>query len=631
VPLLSSRTPIRDLFHSLLEMFANCNLQLFTALPFTAFMDITDFIDFDLGCVSVIAVFLVYCPDRFLWSGRIVFLGCQSGTKQQKQTRAGYGLIEILVAVSILGVSILAMWTIFLFANTRVAVARARTVAANLANEQIEIIRNMPYDALGTTTGQPNGAIPASQVITRNRINFNIQTIIRYFDHPADGTAQGVVQGKHIRFWPTGCNWVPRNAQWVVLDFYQDGVVRELDFQEFYKGSQFNWAGSVMVGGQNQHFHLHTFSVNTCPRIMVQTQNVEKPFRLIVDGVVWATYIGPQTFTPGTGIEYEIVGQGGETILDIYPNDFKHIDVRVCWDKYPCTQPVVMSTFVAQRGQETAEDTGILKVSVIDASGNPVPNADVMIENPALGMPTIVEVTDLSGQRMIPVLDPSVEGYQLTVTKAGYSTDATHSTTVGNPFPHPNHLTINVGTITESTFVIDLLSQFQITAVNLADEPAADTTVRISGTKVISDQSPFVLKYPEAVFQTDASGNLTINSLEFDTYELILELASGNVEKTVYLPPNTNQVVFLSPHTLQVEVRNAQNNALVPDARVTLTRTDVSYEEMVIADVVGSANYDNLRTGEYDFLITLNGFEGATGQLQIAPGDNQETILLTPE
>ena len=57
--------------------------------------------------------------------------------KQTERPINGFSVMEILVAASILGVVLVSIWSIFIFSTTQIAVARARTVANNIAKYNV--------------------------------------------------------------------------------------------------------------------------------------------------------------------------------------------------------------------------------------------------------------------------------------------------------------------------------------------------------------------------------------------------------------------------------------------------------------------------------------------------------------
>jgi Tfp pilus assembly major pilin PilA len=111
--------------------------------------------------------------------------------KSNHKNNNGFTLVEALVGTAvfmILAISVYQTYTIVL--NT-VSNSRAKISATALANEQFEILHNLPYDDVGTMSGIPNGKIIASQNITRDGIVFAIKTTIRSIDDPFDGTIGG--------------------------------------------------------------------------------------------------------------------------------------------------------------------------------------------------------------------------------------------------------------------------------------------------------------------------------------------------------------------------------------------------------------------------------------------------------
>ncbi|OIP97792.1 hypothetical protein AUK40_02535 [Candidatus Wirthbacteria bacterium CG2_30_54_11] len=546
----------------------------------------------------------------------------------ERNHKNGFSVMEVLVAAAMLGVSLVGIWSIFIFSTTQVAVARARTVANNIANEQIEIMRNMPYEDIGTTTGFPHGDIPATQTITRNGLGFSVQTYVRYFDSAADGTVSASSTGKHVHFLWGGCGWEPTEAQILRLDFYNDSIVVDLDFQNYYHGNNFNWSGSVTVDGEDQHFHLTAQGNDPCPTLSLQTQNVEAPFRLYVDGVLIVTYTGPDVFTPGAGVTYTIIGQGAVVPADLYPNDYLHAEVQVCWTRYQCPVAVVMSTFIAQKGAETASDTGVLKIEVLNADGQGIVGANIHIENSGVGLSPIDEVTDINGLRVIPILTPDVEGYEVTVTKSGYSTDRTLAATPQNPHPTQPHLTVQAATISEPTFAIDLVSQLHIDVIKMDDTAGDGIQVTVTGGKTIG-VTPTVYKYPDTNFIANSAGRVELTDIEWDTYTLVADLPTGDSTKTVTVSPGTDETIVISPHTLRVTVRdNAGSQPVQEGASVLLTYDNDGSSTTLLTDSSGRADFSSLRTGAYSIDTSLSSYISQHTDITVTTGSNSQTIYL---
>lgn len=103
------------------------------------------------------------------------------------QRQAGFTIIEAVVGVAVFGI----IATAFYFSINIVVdvseISRRNTVATNLANEQMELLRNLPYAGLGTVDGNPPGTIPSEQTQTVDNIPYTVDTYISYVDDPYDG------------------------------------------------------------------------------------------------------------------------------------------------------------------------------------------------------------------------------------------------------------------------------------------------------------------------------------------------------------------------------------------------------------------------------------------------------------
>lgn len=103
----------------------------------------------------------------------------------------GITLIESLVGSVVFVLVALTAYQVFGTLMDAVLSARAKVAAASLANEQFEIIRNLPYEDIGVVSGLPSGKIPREQVLVRDGYSFEVTTTIRNVDDTFDGTIGG--------------------------------------------------------------------------------------------------------------------------------------------------------------------------------------------------------------------------------------------------------------------------------------------------------------------------------------------------------------------------------------------------------------------------------------------------------
>lgn len=102
---------------------------------------------------------------------------------------SGFGLIETIIGVALFVAIGVSMYETYTKIFQVVQIARARTAAVALLNEEMEIVRNMPYGRIGTKTGIPQGDLLSTKEKTRGQYRFQVDTTVRNIDDPFDGQA----------------------------------------------------------------------------------------------------------------------------------------------------------------------------------------------------------------------------------------------------------------------------------------------------------------------------------------------------------------------------------------------------------------------------------------------------------
>ena len=103
--------------------------------------------------------------------------------------KQGFTLVEILVVMLIISVVFAGFYTTFMVGSRYIIDAKNRLGAIALANEKMEIIRNLAYDNVGLLHGVPDGNIPEEENVTANGRSFHVHTYVQYIDDPLDGLA----------------------------------------------------------------------------------------------------------------------------------------------------------------------------------------------------------------------------------------------------------------------------------------------------------------------------------------------------------------------------------------------------------------------------------------------------------
>ena len=99
----------------------------------------------------------------------------------------GFSVVEMMMALAIFTI-IATVFASQLVGNYRTfALTNDRSVAEDLANETIEMGRNLNYFSLGTTPGNPPGVIPRTATKTVEGVSFDVTTTVKYVDDPVPG------------------------------------------------------------------------------------------------------------------------------------------------------------------------------------------------------------------------------------------------------------------------------------------------------------------------------------------------------------------------------------------------------------------------------------------------------------
>ena len=422
---------------------------------------------------------------------------------QQNNNRSGFTLVEMLVATAVFAIVSVVMYQGYAQILETTRILKVRSVASNLANEQIEIIRNLPYDDVGNVGGVPAGVIEPVQTIEREGNEFVVTTTIRNIDLEFDGTIGGVPD-------------------------------------------------------------------------------------------------------------------------DLSPADNKLVEVEISCALCEDFNNVIFNTNVAPESLESLSSNGALRINVFDADGADLALADVNIVNTSVS--PAININDVTGNNgMLTIVDapPSVESYEITVTKSGYSTDQTYTADGANPNPIKPHSTVSQGAITAVSFTIDEVSTIDV-------ESVTDTCVAVgsfdfdlaSGTLI--GTSPDVLKYDQS-HTTNGSGMLALSDIEWGTYTVTPTDTSYDV--VGFEPINPFSIlpgvaqdlkIILAPtndSTFLISVTDQGTGDAIAGATVNIQKTGVDITHVTGLGVKEQLDWSG-GSGQTDF-VDVTQYDSDDGNIEI--------------
>lgn len=337
------------------------------------------------------------------------------------------------------------------------------------------------------------------------------------------------------------------------------------------------------------------------------------------------------TYTVTTSVQYIDDPYDGLSPADAINTDYKRVRVETSWEgAYRSRVPVTLVSQISPRDTEIDVPGGTLNIRVFNASGIPVSNATVTIDNTDVNPEIhVTTLSDGEGRISLPGSPPCTACYRIAATKTGYSTERTYGTDeVANPvLPH---VTVIENDVSEVSLAIDEVGRIVVSSYNTSSQPIANLIFTLKGSRIIGYDTldnP-VYKYEK----TTNTGGFTvqISALEWDTYTLGFEssahtLAGYSPLLPVSLPPKG----FSDIKIMAVPKQNASLLLVVQDAFGTplasasarLTNP-IGYDETLLTAQPGQINYGqaffpNLTTETYGITVNLEGYQEATASVLI--------------
>lgn len=103
--------------------------------------------------------------------------------------------VDVIVGSAMVLIVFVALFGILRASLMISGVAKARAGATAIADTQVEYVRALDYDLVGTIGGIPAGVVAATSTQVLNGVTYNTRTLVVYVDDPADGLAGADTNG----------------------------------------------------------------------------------------------------------------------------------------------------------------------------------------------------------------------------------------------------------------------------------------------------------------------------------------------------------------------------------------------------------------------------------------------------
>jgi prepilin-type N-terminal cleavage/methylation domain-containing protein len=321
---------------------------------------------------------------------------------------------------------------------------------------------------------------------------------------------------------------------------------------------------------------------------------------------------------------------------DTLPNDYKRVKVKADWSG-AFEGSLSGFTDISPKGAEQAAGSGTLSIVCFDADGAGVAQANVYLKNNDV-VPAIEAnyLTDDNGLLTLAGAPESVEAYQITLSKSGYSADRTYGEGEVED-PVKLHSSVAEGKLTEISFAIDKLSIFNVSVVSEETGlPIGNISFHLQGLKKIGKEIP-TYKYSED-HSVDAAGQLTILNLEWDSYEFSVDkgatgfdlISPDSDEQPIDLLPDTITPVTLilgAENTLLITVKDSGDSEPIFGAGVRIFNLGLGYDEIVPTNEQGQVFFTPLEEDDYSLEIQADAYQNYSSTVTIL-GDTTDEALM---
>lgn len=574
------------------------------------------------------------------------------------KTQRGFSLVEVIVAASLLVIIFGGLFLGFKYMIELVSTTKVQSGALAVATDEMEYLRSLSYNELGTVGGVPAGNIPQNSTTTLNGIVYTQEILIQYVDDPADG-----LEGADENSITTDYKQVRVKVSWDIK-----GVPGFISL-----------VSNIIPAGMETTVGGGTIKVNVFDSKVSPLSGI--PVRFVNN--TSSTTIDTVRYTNSSGVAY-LSGAPAAADYQIFVSDTGYSTdstyLATTANPNPNTPPVAVLenqvstmnfqidklsdltiTTVAPSTDETFSDN-FADVSKLSSLSNTVVSSGSLM---LAGGPGAYAVNGLAVSN--PVAPGTIKEWQAVEFSA--TTSSATRIKIYIMSDHGAGLTLvpdtdlpgNSSGFSNSPIDLSSLSvtsypnlslQAELSSSDVNDTPSindwslsyiksqspiAGVSVSVLGNKTIgTNEGVPVLKH-EYSGSTNASGQINLSDIEYDRYAIVINGSSYDVSEACPLVPYS-----LSPDTtgsIKMTLVPKQNNSLrvsvvdsagqpIPNADVHLKNTGI--DELESSSLCGQVYFGNslYESSDYTLSVGANGYlsENLIG-LSISSSSNISVIL----
>lgn len=543
------------------------------------------------------------------------------------RAQRGMTLIDVVIGTALVLVIFLGLSGILRVSIALSTLVKEQTGATEVANSQMEYIRSLSYDQVGTVGGIPSGVIAQNATTTMGGVTYGVRTFIDYYDDPADGSGVNDANGittDYKRIKVTVSYTFQSKVHQVVLDSnYAPSGIETTANGGTLEVIVVNASGAAVSGAS-----VHIVNTTSSPTVDLTTFTDST-------GIVYLPGATPST-------DYQIaITKNGYSTAQTYARDATNQNPTPGYLTVVKNQTTSSTFAIDQLGTlsvttalpavtNTWSDSFADSSSVSAQSGVTVGGGSVTLSGGAgsygrSGSLTSVTIspsnlsswgsvnatvtTDGNTGFVLHVLDGSgalLPDSVLPGNSTGFTTFPVSLSGVSTS-AYPS-LQLSATLSSNNVDETPVLSTWSVSSVS-GPTPIPNVPYTLTGTKTIGSTGAGAPIYKTIVSTSSGASGTNSLSLEWDSYSVAV--SGYDVVDACDAPPyalspgasihNTLLLGTQTTNSMLVTVTDSSGN-LVPGASVTLSRS--GYSETVTSSSCGTAYFGNL-TASTDYTIGL--------------------------
>jgi type II secretory pathway pseudopilin PulG len=587
----------------------------------------------------------------------------------EKNKKSGLTLVESLVGIGLLLIVFIGIFGLVRLNIKIVAQSKSKTIATALANQKIELARNMVYDQVGTVGGIPSGVILETENVERNKIAFTVKTTVIYVDDAFDGvfpTDPLAWDYKRIRV----------KVSW--SEFFGGQVTLQTDIAP--KGIETTGGGGIIsvlvfdANGQSvSQADITLENDDVFPPIIASYQTDDQG-RIFIPGAPACNdcykivaskfgYSSERTYEIGEMVQGVVLAFPLKPFLSVIEGQLSEISFSI--DRLS-TKTINTIRYVEEKNwSDTFEDESKISeklLTVLDSVNSAIKleSIDNQYQSPGyiisntIAPTALVEwgrmnwndenfaPTEIKYQILyfngldwilIPDSDLTIDGV---LNSEGFPDSPLDLSQLDSYKYKSVRLKANFSTTdpnqTPSLFDWQIAWFSSDTSISIPNLPFFMRGAKTLG--LDADSQP-IYKYSQNL-TTNSEGVLNILNLEWDSYRISVsgstgyDIANSSPSQPINLNPDTDQTVIIKlanhqTNTLLVSVKNSAGQPLVgADVRLYAT----GYNRSKLTSDSGQAFFSPLSQATYNLEIKMAGYQDWLSEISVN-GQNEEIILMT--